>query len=286
MQNYLTKIRTGKEQIGAQTFNFYLTACKSFCRWMVRDGRTTESRIEFLHGLNVRTDRRHDRRPLTIEEMIWLLDTTAAGPRRGTVAGPDRALVYRMAAETGIRSSELRSLTASSFDLEGKPPTVTVMAAYSKHRKQDVQLMKQATAELLKQSLATKMPTAKAFSMPGKRMVVIALRQDLAAARKRWLESAPDERTRAEMEKTDFLLYKDRHNRFADFHALRHVTGSYLAKANVSPKVAQSIMRHSDINLTMNFYSHSFREDEVHAIEKLPDLGRKPVQDEKRNAAG
>jgi len=88
------------------------------------------------------------------------------------------------------------------------------------------------------------------------------------------------------MEKTDFLLYCDRHGRYADFHALRHVTGSYLASANVSPKVAQSIMRHSDINLTMNFYSHAFRDDQIQAIEKLPDLSVKPVVSKKKSTAG
>jgi hypothetical protein len=34
-------------------------------------------------------------------------------------------------------------------------------------------------------------------------------------------------------------------------------------------------MRHSDIRLTMNTYSHSFREDEADAIERLPDLSRR-----------
>lgn len=58
-----------KRGISAQTFNFYLTAVKSFCRWMVKDGRATESPVDHLDGLNVKTDRRHDRRALSVEEL-------------------------------------------------------------------------------------------------------------------------------------------------------------------------------------------------------------------------
>jgi len=44
--------------------------------------------------------------------------------------------------------------------------------------------------------------------------------------------------------------------RYAVFHSLRHSTGSLLAAAGVHPKVAQSIMMHSSINLTMSRYTH------------------------------
>jgi len=36
--------------------------------------------------------------------------------------------------------------------------------------------------------------------------------------------------------------------------------------------VAQSIMRHSDINLTMSIYTHTVRGQESEAVAKLPDL--------------
>ena len=51
--------------------------------------------------------------------------------------GPDRAMLYFVALETAFRWNELRSLTAGSFRLEGSSPTVTVSAAYSKHRRED-----------------------------------------------------------------------------------------------------------------------------------------------------
>jgi integrase len=285
VQAFLAELRTGTKAgergISAQTHNFYLAAFKGFCRWMHRDRRAAESPAEHLQGINVRTDRRHDRRALAIEEMIWLLDTTASGPDRGKVSGADRSLLYRFAAETGLRSSELRSLTVSSFNLGSKPPRVKLAAGYSKHRKEDVQILKQDTAAVLKQHLANKLPSTPALRMPSKVYLPRVLRKDLAAARERWLTTAPDAATRAEMEATDFLCYTDHAGRFADFHAFRHVTGSFLAAAGVSPKVAQSLMRHSDYKLTMNTYSHAFREDESDAIERLPDLSRRPKMPKK-----
>jgi hypothetical protein len=45
-----------------------------------------------------------------------------------------------------------------------------------------------------------------------------------------------------------------------------------LAASGVHPKVAQSIMRHGDINLTMSLYTHTLRGQESEAVKSLPDL--------------
>jgi hypothetical protein len=68
------------------------------------------------------------------------------------------------------------------------------------------------------------------------------------------------------------IPYVDEEGRYADFHALRHTTGSWLAANNVHPKIAQSIMRHSDINLTMSRYTHVFKGQEAEAVARFPDL--------------
>jgi integrase len=72
--------------------------------------------------------------------------------------------------------------------------------------------------------------------------------------------------------------YKDNSGRYFDFHALRRETGTLLAAAGVHPKVAQSIMRHSDINLTMSLYTHTLRGQESEAVAKLPDLSQPSKQ--------
>lgn len=41
------------------------------------------------------------------------------------ISGPDRALLYRFAIETGLRANEIRLLTKASFRLDDKRPSVT-----------------------------------------------------------------------------------------------------------------------------------------------------------------
>src|SRR3990172_4915104 len=88
VQQYLAELRNGTEELSAQTSNYYLQAAQMFCRWMVRDRRASQSPVEHLQGQNVRVDRRRDRRALTLEETLWLLDTTYTGPVRYKAGGP------------------------------------------------------------------------------------------------------------------------------------------------------------------------------------------------------
>ena len=130
-----TAISRQSRVYSVQTSNFYLGALKSFCRWMVKDRRARENPVAHLDGLNVKLDRRHDRRNLTPVELSKLLTTTAAGPVRHKMTGRSRAMLYRVAMETGLRRKELRTLTPSSFQLEGDELTVAVEAGRSKNRK-------------------------------------------------------------------------------------------------------------------------------------------------------
>src|SRR5262249_54284624 len=136
VQTFLADLR--KDGTSTQTSNHYLRSIKQFTRWLVRDRRANDDPLAHLAMLNVSTDRRHDRRPLTENELALLLDTATKGTVVRKMSGPDRAMLYAIAAYTGLRASELASLTPASFELEAYPPTVTVQAAYSKHRRQDV----------------------------------------------------------------------------------------------------------------------------------------------------
>ena len=68
------------------------------------------------------------------------------------------------------------------------------------------------------------------------------------------------------------IKYEDDAGRFADFHALRHTFITNLTKGGVSPRVAQSLARHSTITLTMDRYSHVVQSSERAALEVLPDI--------------
>jgi len=245
-----------KRGISNQTHNFYVQAVQQFCRWLVDEGRAATSPVARLRTLNVQVDRRHDRRALTIDECRRLLAATAAEPERFGVEGVERALVYRVALTTGLRRGELASLARASFDLDGRPPTVTVAAAYSKRRRDDVLALRPDVAAELRVHLALKAPAAPAFAMPPRRETAPMFRADLAAAG---------------------IAYADDEGKFADFHALRHTFITHLARSGVHPKVAQVLARHSTITLTMDRYSHTILEDRTSALAGLPDLYAAPA---------
>jgi len=249
LQTALADLRQGDKGLGAQTSNFYLKAAKQFARWMVQDRRASESPLQHLTGLNVRTDRRHDRRALEPEQVRRLLEAGRAAGERFGMGGYERALLYRLAVETGLRSGELRSLTIASFDIN--ECTVTVAAAYSKRRRQDVLPLRPNTTAELRMLFESKLPTVQAFNMPKPSEIVQMFRADLKGAG---------------------IAYVDESGRYADFHSLRHTCGSWLAANGVHPSVAQRIMRHSDINLTMSRYTHLFAGQESEGVAKLPDL--------------
>ena len=252
VQQYLADQRAAKDGISAQTSNFYLQAIKQFCRWMVKDRRASESPVEYLDGMNVKDDRRHDRRNLTIAELSKLLTTTDKGPVRHFMTGRARVMLYRVAMETGLRRKELRTLTPGSFQLEGDELTVAVDAGRSKNRK----------------------PT------------LLPIREELATELRKWFQAArfgPSDalwpkltKNTAMMLKADLeecgIAYVDDAGLFADFHSLRHSFISMLAAGNVHPKLAQRLARHSDINLTMMRYSHTLLADEAQALEALPQF--------------
>ncbi len=181
-------------------------------------------------------------------------------------------MVYRLAVETGLRASELGSLTPHSFrltDLDGA--MVSVEAAYSKHRRDDTLPLRRELAEKLKLFLGGRPGEAPLFAMPQKPAEM--LRRDLTAARDKWLEDAKSEREREKREKSEFLKDKDAAECNVDFHALRHTFITRLARSGVAPAVAKSLARHSTITLTMDHYTHTLVEDERDALDRLPSIG-------------
>ncbi len=252
VQRYIAGLRDSENSISTQTSNYYLQSIKQFCRWMVQDRRASESPLEHLKGLNVLTDQQHDRRALEPNELRRLLETVVSSPKRFGMDGYERYLLYRFAAETGLRANEIRSLKVGSFDF--KNCTVKVEAGYSKRRRQDAIPLRPDTGAELKEFFKGKLPTVKAFGGTYKQLT------------KRTSDVIKADLLDAE------IPYVDDAGRYADFHSLRHTTGSLLAASGVHPKVAQSIMRHSKIDLTMTRYTHVLRGQESEAVAKLPNL--------------
>jgi len=256
----------------AGTCNSYLRSIKGFTRWAWRDKRTRDDALSTLSGLNEAADRQRVRRELSADELSRLI--TAAEQRtlpQHTISGADRAMVYRLAAGTGFRAKELRSLTPESFDLDAEPPTVTVAAAHSKRRHQDVQPIRRDLAEVLRPWLAGKLERRPVFDgLPDD--TARMLRKDLDAARADWINEAKNDQCEfASRQESDFLAYKNATGEVADFHSIRHTYISGIVASGASVKVAQTLARHSTPTLTIGRYAHARLHDLQGALDGLPD---------------
>lgn len=275
--DYLGQLR--RDGLSIQTYNNHLTAIKHFTRWLMRDRRTPIDPLMHLSRLNAKTDRRHDRRALSEDEFARLVEAARHGKRIETISGKDRAMMYVLAAWTGFRRGEIGSLTMRSLRLDDNPPTATVEARYSKRRRQDVQVLHPEVVRQLKDWLATKknlrsdtllFPVSGTVPSGTQRKTSKMLDRDLAAARKKWLKEAKTEEEIARRQESDFLCYINHAGLFADFHSFRHSFITNLARAGISPKMAQTLARHSDIRLTLGIYTHVELHDQTAAIASLP----------------
>ncbi len=261
-----------KKPITTQTLAYYISALKGFGKWMVRDKRAKYSPLESLQTpQHVDVDRKHERRALTLAEMIELLKWTAASVERFEMPAAERARLYRFAFESGLRPGQLRSLTVGSFDLDASPATVSASAAYVKRKKRHTQPITPAMADELRKVFASKMPAAPAFDLPRKDQMAEMFYADLAEARQKWIEAAPKGKQRAERQKSDFLAQRDRHNLVADFYSLRHTTGTHLSDAGLPQKTIQTWLHHTQAKTTER-YLHEHRETAQSVLAIMPNL--------------
>lgn len=255
IERYLSSLRSDSEHergISARTNNAYLDAMKYFCKWLHKEQCAPRNPIEHLEKVRVVTDIRHERRALTVDECRKLLNTTAQQPPCFNMSGFERALLYRVALESGLRANEIRTLTIRRCSFQERPPTLTIEAGYSKHRKEDVQPIPANLAMMLEEYAGNRPVDGLLFpTMPKVHNVAKMLRRDLVATE---------------------IPYKDRNGRYVDFHALRHTFITNLARSGVHTKLAMDLARHSNINLTMAYYTHTEVNERATALQKLPNL--------------
>jgi len=237
--------------MAAATSNHHLQAVAGFGRWLIKHRRIADNPLAPLAPVNTKTDRRHDRGVLSDHEFTAVIQATRPAVAFRGLSGDDRAMLYLTAAYTGLRASELASLTTASFDLDSKQPTVRVQAAYTKNGDEAVLPLRPDLCDLLRPYLAGRPTEAPVW--PGT-----------------WVERSA-KMLRNDLERAG-VAYVDGDGRFRDFHSLRHRFGSELAMANVPPKVAQTLMRHSTITLTLDRYAHVGLHDTAGALDKLPPL--------------
>jgi len=248
LEQYLAALRA--DGASAKTSNGWLGAMRSFVRWCLVSGYGTGSDpFVTVQPVNAALDRRRIRRALSVDELRTLIERTRTEPPRHGLDGPTRSLLYRFAAETGLRRSEIRSLRVRDFVLDGEAPCVQLQASHSKGRRDEVLPLRAELAASLSEHLSGRLPTAAAFRVP--KRTAEMLTTDLRAA-------GIDE--------------EDASGRIADFHSLRVSFVTALVRSGASPKLVQTLARHSDPRLTFNTYTRLGLTDARQAIEGLPSL--------------
>ena len=254
--------------LAAKTSNHLLAAVRGFTGWALASGLLGEDPLVTLKPLNARLDPRRERRALSFgDELPRLLRAAAAGPEHRGIVGPLRALVYRLAAETGLRVAELVSLRAGDLDLNAERPAVVLRASAAKNRREARIPLRPETVRALAPDLADKLPAAPLLPLP----------RSFKDKATRWL--------RFDLGRAG-IAYEDDSGRVADFHALRASFVTALMQSGASPKVVQSLARHADAKMTLGLYSKLGRDDERRALDRLPSLPFPHEEDHPLRATG
>ncbi len=262
---------TGRDEDGeargrsAQTSNHYLGHARQFARWLHAEGRLPADPLAGMKGVSVETDRRHDRRSPSDEEVRVLFDHLhgrLGTPKvRSRMSGERRALGYAVSMSTGLRADELRSLSPASLDLVAG--TIRLKARRAKNRRRTLLALPRWLCDSLGSYLAAGGELWEPFpeAWPGR-----LLKADLAAARSAWLSASASPEERAAREESPVCVYEvpsEDGPLFWDFHALRHWYITQIAGMDgISPSTMQALARHSDPRLTLKIYAKT-RQDGV-----------------------
>lgn len=267
------------EGMGPGNRNEYRGAWVRFSNWAVRQKRMVENLFRGVVIAPAKEDRRRKRRALAKEELERLLRAAQERPlarvsprapehvrRRAELLGLERALVYKVAATTGLRRNEIRSLRVSQADLEGNAPCLHLEAADAKNDQAAVLPLRGDLREELRAFLDRRLRQAQEDALrhgepvplripPQERLVLVpslrAFDRDLSWAG---------------------IPKKNAGGRVADFHSLRVTFCTLLSAGGVTLRIAQAAMRHSDPSLTANVYTDTQLLDVRGALKVLPSL--------------
>ena len=226
----------------------YLQAIKQFCRWCVKTGRLDSNPVAELKKRKVRV-RPHKRDRLQADELATLIQHTRQSSRIiESLDGEDRTLLYLLAACTGLRKSELGSLTPACFAL-GEQPQLTVASAYTKNADPAVLPLHASVLPLVRQKLVGLDPGD--LLWPG-----------LAGG------AGKDAAKMLQADMRDCGLPIRTEHGIRAFHSLRNSFISGLFDAGVDVACVQKLARHADPTMTLS-YARLRPDGERLAIAKL-----------------
>ncbi|SIO58479.1 Site-specific recombinase XerD [Singulisphaera sp. GP187] len=248
VQAALATLRDGGRSLA--TCNHHRAAIRGFTSWLIKDKKLRADSLAGVVGFNAKEDRRHDRRTISLEELRRVVEAAQVGANYREMSGPARALCYRLAVSTGLRFSEIASITPGSFDWSADSATVTVAAGYTKNGDPATLHLPADVAADLRRWVAALPAGSPIFLLPSRGADMLKVDLDAAG-----------------------VPYRDAAGLVFDFHALRCQCATLADEAGGSPRLVQQMMRHSDLKLTGRYTRH--RNAEIERVaHQLPSLGR------------
>jgi len=268
---------------GARSCNAYAVTWVAFGNWLMATDRTGINPVSGLVRFDERADRRHQRRAFTLPELELLFKTAEERPlkerltNRGSKAkltpatidklkwlGRTRSLAYRTLAYTGLRRSELRSITIGAAHLDSEPAYLLLQAENEKNRKGSriplhadlILALKEYRQERLKRLAGDCAAFPGTFDAAP---FFDGLPKELVRVFDKDLEAAG-------------ISKKDGAGHVLDIHALRNTFCTMLARAGVGLATTQKLMRHNDPKLTANIYTILELTDTEKAVNSLPGI--------------
>jgi integrase len=258
-----------KQHRSNRTIQKHIATCKHFVTWLYRRDRLSNDVLKGVRPPNPESDRRIQRRALRPDEWSDFLRGVSASGERRSMSAKDRALLYELAIQTGLRQSEVRSLTPGKFYLQQSPAYVVLPGARTKNRKPARQFVTDSLRVRLIEHVAKRRGVDPVFHLCDQSRVAEVIRKDLATARANYIKRGRTKAEKRRRRESDHLAATNHEGETFDFHSLRHTCGAWLAMQGENPKTIQTIMRHSSITLTMDRYGHLFPAMESQAVERL-----------------
>jgi integrase len=242
-----------------QTVNDWQQAIRQFTHWMMKRHRIARDPFEHLKRENAEKDRKHVRRALTVDELrILVANTKSSKTIIRKLSGPSRAMLYMVAAYTGLRAAELSTLCPEHFGEIDGAYGVGRSGADTKNGQVAFQTLPTEVADAVRQ-------------------FVRGLPTGVPIWNSTWHERGAD-MIRADAGEAGLQLDIQTPTgiRVLDFHSLRGTLGLMLETANIPLKTRQTILRHSDPRLTLNRYTNLSTGAAARAIDTLPSIFSEP----------
>jgi integrase len=251
--------------LSARSINFARQIAVAFYNWCVKTDRAESNPLLAVPKQDETRDRRRVRRPLTDDELARLL---AVAHERG------RDAWYLAAALAGLRKGDMQRLTWG--DVNFADATITIR--HGKARRVDMIPMHPQLSDALRRRLAASpaLSTAKVWSdtvgdvtrLKDFLRAGIARRVDVTDAQGKPVIIGSGARARVKTR----ISVEDEEGRVIDLHALRTTLVTQLARAGVTPQIAQRIMRHGDYRTTLKHYTVLGLTDTAKAVSQLPRI--------------